>query len=82
MTGNGFEWTNDWYAEDYYEGSPVVNPQGPASGEKKIMRSSTNGNTEPALTFERYSDHPSIAEGGKYGTFEFNGFRCVDRSPG
>ncbi|MNJ32812.1 Serine/threonine-protein kinase pkn1 [compost metagenome] len=29
MSDNGLEWTNDWYAPDYYKHSPVNDPQGP-----------------------------------------------------
>ncbi len=32
---SGSEWTNDWYASDYYSHSPVNDPQGPAQGTKK-----------------------------------------------
>jgi formylglycine-generating enzyme required for sulfatase activity len=32
---SGSEWTNDWYAADYYSHSPVNDPQGPAQGPKK-----------------------------------------------
>ncbi|MCP4409898.1 MAG: formylglycine-generating enzyme family protein, partial [Gammaproteobacteria bacterium] len=29
MHGNLWEWTGDWYAEDYYADSPKENPRGP-----------------------------------------------------
>ncbi len=32
---SGSEWTNDWYASDYYSHSPVNDPQGPVRGPKK-----------------------------------------------
>ena len=38
MNGNLAEWTNDWYAEDYYYGSPVDNPLGPGSGKYRVIR--------------------------------------------
>ncbi|WP_246551080.1 formylglycine-generating enzyme family protein [Photorhabdus caribbeanensis] len=38
MMGNGIDWINDWYAEDYYQRSPEHNPQGPEHGDKKVVR--------------------------------------------
>jgi formylglycine-generating enzyme required for sulfatase activity len=32
---SGSEWTNDWYASDYYSHSPVNDPQGPVKGTEK-----------------------------------------------
>lgn len=38
MTANVWEWTSDWYDDDYYSVSPKDNPQGPESGEEKTIR--------------------------------------------
>jgi len=38
LSGNVFEWCSDWYAEDYYENSPDINPQGPSEGTFRIIR--------------------------------------------
>jgi formylglycine-generating enzyme required for sulfatase activity len=36
--GDVREWVADWYSEDYYSRSPRRNPQGPESGEYRVVR--------------------------------------------
>ena len=38
VQGNVWEWTQDWYDEDYYASSPGADPQGPSSGNLKATR--------------------------------------------
>jgi serine/threonine-protein kinase len=38
MLGNVWGWVNDWYDEHYYQGSPSQDPQGPASGQSRVLR--------------------------------------------
>lgn len=38
MTGNVWEWVQDWYDSSYYRRSPKDNPQGPDNGDSKGIR--------------------------------------------
>lgn len=38
MSGNVFEWTSDFYADNYYKISTDKNPKGPVTGRFKVIR--------------------------------------------
>jgi formylglycine-generating enzyme required for sulfatase activity len=38
MSGNVYEWVNDWYGSTYYSVSPSTNPLGPVSGSTRVLR--------------------------------------------
>jgi formylglycine-generating enzyme required for sulfatase activity len=41
MSGNVWEWVNDYFSDNYYSQSPIIDPQGPLQGnarEDRIMR--------------------------------------------
>jgi formylglycine-generating enzyme required for sulfatase activity len=38
MSGNVWEWVNDWYDGSYYSWSPLTNPLGPVSGTSRMLR--------------------------------------------
>jgi serine/threonine protein kinase/formylglycine-generating enzyme required for sulfatase activity len=75
LAGNVSEWVNDWYSDTYYGSSPSSNPQGPVSGQYRVLRGGSwlydEGNNGSAL---RLSYNPA----GSFFTF---GFRCSCSSP-
>jgi formylglycine-generating enzyme required for sulfatase activity len=38
LIGSVSEWVKDWYAEDFYQTSPVRDPQGPPRGSFRVLR--------------------------------------------
>lgn len=79
MASNGYEWTNDWYDEGYYARSPVNNPQGPSTGNSKVVRGLHNGGDHAAMTFARNSREPALKDAKGVITNRSYGFRCVAR---
>ena len=70
MSGNVSEYVKDWYAEDYYQHSPELNPQGPDTGQKKVIRGGSNASSSRFnLVVNRDSIEPEKAD--------YAGVRCV-----
>ena len=71
MTGNVWEWCSDSYGEKYYSESPQGNPQGPTSGEKRVIRGGS-WYDEPRFirAADRYRSGPSYR-------VDTGGFRLV-----
>ena len=71
MAGNVWEWVADRFAEDYYATSPERNPQGPNSGDPRVLRGGSWNNIQRNVRAAyRFLYLPSIAS--------YNvGFRCA-----
>jgi formylglycine-generating enzyme required for sulfatase activity len=58
MSGNVAEWVADYYAADYYAGSPQVNPRGPEQVLDHVLRGGSYASTaHEATTYFRDSSH-------------------------
>jgi len=74
MAGNVWEWTHDWYHDNYYEMSPGNDPQGPSTGTLRVSRGgSWRSNASEVRNAYRYPVVPGTPSNSI-------GFRCV-RSP-
>jgi formylglycine-generating enzyme required for sulfatase activity len=71
MSGNVWEWVNDWYDGTYYYLSPSTNPLGPVSGTNRVLRGgSWYYDTLGVRSSYREGYSPAV-------TFNFFGFRVA-----
>ncbi len=81
MTGNVWEWSNDYYKVDYYQESPRENPRGPNEGEKMVLRGGAfKFSAENCRSGYRYNESPGSAD-VCFG-YDIYGFRCVRKVSG
>lgn len=71
IVGNLWEWCQDWYGDTYYADSPNKNPQGPASGQYKVLR---GGSWTDKLNEMRSADRGNNIPDFQYGK---HGCRCA-----
>jgi formylglycine-generating enzyme required for sulfatase activity/tRNA A-37 threonylcarbamoyl transferase component Bud32 len=70
LSGNVWEWVNDWYA-DSYPGEARVNPAGPVDGKYRVLRGgSWNSFSYGVRAAYRSRSYPSYVS-------HINGFRCA-----
>lgn len=63
MTGNLWEWVWDWYDADYYKKSPAANPQGPDSGNYRVMRGGAwYNNSNYSTVYTRQNAAPNFRQ--------------------
>jgi formylglycine-generating enzyme required for sulfatase activity len=78
MTGNVWEWVNDWYGETYYQVSPSQNPLGPDSGTLRVLRGGSWSNYFYNVRSRvRYGLTPAQTFGKDHDV----GFRCASSIP-
>ncbi|MDI9530602.1 MAG: SUMF1/EgtB/PvdO family nonheme iron enzyme, partial [Chloroflexota bacterium] len=75
MAGNVREWVNDWYGSNYYSTSPTRNPSGPSSGEYRVLRGGSWGDSVRDI---RAADRDN---NGPTNSSSYSGFRCVLPQP-
>ena len=75
MAGNVWEWVADWYDATYYSRSPRRNPKGPATGTRRVIRSSGwQVETPQVRIFTRVASPPLDRN-------HSTGFRCAADVP-
>jgi formylglycine-generating enzyme required for sulfatase activity len=73
LSGNVWEWVNDWYSENYYPTSFVVNPQGPKPDKYRVIRGGAWDDDNNSTLSRNWHD-PALGS-------DTIGFRCAADVP-
>lgn len=63
LSGNVWEWTNDWYQDTAYESRPDTDPMGPDTAYYRVMR---GGSWNTALNYCRVAERNAISPSFRY----------------
>lgn len=74
LAGNAEEWVADYYAPEFPNAS-VVNPQGPETGDERVIKGGSYAGARPWLrAAARHHEPPNVRR-------SFRGFRCAKSHP-
>ncbi len=64
LSGNVWEWCNDWYDSNYYNVSPSTNPPGPINGQSRVFRGGSYfHSSNDCRSTKRDGRYPNIGSG-------------------